>query len=536
MSFLDAFQGYHQIAMNLMDQEKTAFITLRGLFCYKVMPFGLKNAGATYQRMITKMFAEQLGKTVEVYIDDMVVKSVLAEDHLGDLRAVFNTLRRHRLKLNASKCAFGVRSGKFLGFMVTQRGIEANLDQITAILNLKPPRTVREVQRLTGMAAALNRFISWSAEKSYLVAAPLLATPINGESLYIYLAASKHAVSAAIVREDYSIQRPVYYTSKTLDGVESRYLPLEKLAFALTSLDGYPNGEPNLGLMTSDTNQGPRSRDRQMMELAIQLRFPASNNVAEYVALLHGLRSAITLQANPFHVYCDSQLVVNQISREYAAKDKKMVAYLTEARKLLGEFEHVQVEHISRDLNRHADALASLASAIAPELRRIISVGVQNLPSVRREINNGECSVDQSINWMSPILAYLKDDVLPVDRKEADWIRRIAPRTTPRSSTREAPFSLTYGVEAVIPLEIDLPTIHTEYYNPVTNETNLATNLDLAEEKRDSVLIHLAAYQNRLWRMYEKRVNPWELAVGDLVLRKVIGSRRDATHGKLGPN
>jgi hypothetical protein len=165
-----------------------------------------------------------------------------------------------------------------------------------------------------------------------------------------------------------------------------------------------------------------------MMELAIQLRFPASNNVAEYVALLHGLRSAITLQANPFHVYCDSQLVVNQISREYAAKDKKMVAYLTEARKLLGEFEHVQVEHISRDLNRHADALASLASAIAPELRRIISVGVQNLPSVRREINNGECSVDQSINWMSPILAYLKDDVLPVDRKEADWIRRIAPR------------------------------------------------------------------------------------------------------------
>ena len=165
MSFLNAFQGYHQIAMNPMDQEKTAFIKLRGIFCYKVTPFGLKNARATYQRMITKMFTEQLGKTVEVYIDDMVVKTVLVEDHLGDLRAVFNTLRWHRLKLNASKCAFGVRSGKFLGFMVTQRGIEANLDQITAILNLKPPRTVREVHRSTGMAAALNRFIFWLAEK-----------------------------------------------------------------------------------------------------------------------------------------------------------------------------------------------------------------------------------------------------------------------------------------------------------------------------------------------------------------------------------
>ena len=120
MSFLNAFRGYHQIAMNPADQEKMTFITPRGIFCYRVMPFGLKNAGVTHQRMITKMFTEQLGKTIEVYIDDMVVKSIFAEDHLSDLRAVFNTLRRHRLKLNASKCAFNIRSGKFLGFMVTQ--------------------------------------------------------------------------------------------------------------------------------------------------------------------------------------------------------------------------------------------------------------------------------------------------------------------------------------------------------------------------------------------------------------------------------
>jgi hypothetical protein len=165
-----------------------------------------------------------------------------------------------------------------------------------------------------------------------------------------------------------------------------------------------------------------------MMELVIRLGFPASNNVAEYEALLHGLRSAITLQADPLHVYCDSQLVVNQISGDYAAKDEKMKTYLVEAKKLLGKFKHVQIEHISRDLNGHADALASLASAVAPELRRIISVGVQSLPSVGKEISNEVCSVDQSIGWMSPILAYLKDDILPEDRKEADRIRRIAPR------------------------------------------------------------------------------------------------------------
>jgi hypothetical protein len=165
-----------------------------------------------------------------------------------------------------------------------------------------------------------------------------------------------------------------------------------------------------------------------MMELAIRLGFPASNNVAEYEALLHGLRSTITLQADPLHVFCDSQLAVNQISGEYVAKDEKMMLYLAEVRRLLGEFKHVQVEHISRDLNRHVDALASLASAVTPELRQIISIGVQNLPSVGREANDGVCSINQSMSWMNPILAYLKNDVLPEDRKEADRIRRIAPR------------------------------------------------------------------------------------------------------------
>ena len=141
MSFLDAFQGYHQIALRKEDQEKTAFITPRGIFYYKVMHFGLKNVGATYQRMVTKMFSELLGKTVKVYIDDMVVKSVNSIDHVEDLRKVFGILRRHNLKLNASKCAFGVGSGKFLGFLVTQHGIEANSDQIAAIQGYSSPGT-----------------------------------------------------------------------------------------------------------------------------------------------------------------------------------------------------------------------------------------------------------------------------------------------------------------------------------------------------------------------------------------------------------
>ena len=145
MSFLDAFQGYHQIPLALDDQEKTAFVTPIGNYHYKVMPFGLKNVGSTYQWMITKMFEPQLGRNIDVYIDDMVVKSKVVSEHVGDLTSIFGILRRHKLRLNASKCSFGVNSGKFLGYMVTHKGIEVNPDQIKAINGLQAPRNPKEV-------------------------------------------------------------------------------------------------------------------------------------------------------------------------------------------------------------------------------------------------------------------------------------------------------------------------------------------------------------------------------------------------------
>ena len=160
MSFLDAFQGYHQIPLALDDQEKTSFVTPVGNYHYKVMPFGLKNVGSTYQRMMTKMFEAQMGKNIEVYIDDMVVKSKMESEHIRDLTNIFQILRGHKFRLNASKCSFGVGSGKFLGYMVTHRGIEVNQDQVKTVNILQPPRNPKEVQRLTRMMAALNRFIS----------------------------------------------------------------------------------------------------------------------------------------------------------------------------------------------------------------------------------------------------------------------------------------------------------------------------------------------------------------------------------------
>jgi hypothetical protein len=259
LTFMDAFSGYNQIHMDVIDHEKTSFITNQGLYCYKMMPFSLKNAGATYQRLMNKMFRDQIGRNVEVYVDDMLVKSIRTASHIADLREPFETLRSQKMKLNSAKCAFGVSSGKFLGFMVSQRGIEANPEKVNEVLGMQSPQTTKQLQQLTGRITALNWFISksidkclpffkilrkafeWSSEcdeafgklKEYLINPPLLSRPDEGEILYLYLAVSPSAVSSALVREDSGIQKPVYFTSKALHGAEERYPRIEKLAFAL---------------------------------------------------------------------------------------------------------------------------------------------------------------------------------------------------------------------------------------------------------------------------------------------------------------
>ena len=151
--------------MDEVNQEKTLFVTSQGLYCYKVMPFGLKNAEATYQRLVNRMFSHQIGKNVEVYVDDMLVKIKDEVNHLDDLKETFNTLRKYNMKLNPTKCVFAITLGKLLGFMVSQMGIEANPDKVKAIIEIKSPKTVKEVQSLTGKVAALNKFISRATNK-----------------------------------------------------------------------------------------------------------------------------------------------------------------------------------------------------------------------------------------------------------------------------------------------------------------------------------------------------------------------------------
>ncbi|XP_011078664.1 uncharacterized protein LOC105162360 [Sesamum indicum] len=142
----------------------TSFLTEGGIYCYNVMPFGLKNVGATYQRLVNRMFKDQIGRTMEVYVDDMVVKSSRFPDHMTHLEKTFAILRELRMKLNSAKCTFVVSGGKFLGYMVSERGIDANPEKIEAILKLKSPTTVKEVQKLTARPNVSGKLVKWAVE------------------------------------------------------------------------------------------------------------------------------------------------------------------------------------------------------------------------------------------------------------------------------------------------------------------------------------------------------------------------------------
>jgi hypothetical protein len=265
MSLLDCYSGYHQIWMKKEDKPKTSFITPSGTYCYLRMPEGLKNAGGSFSRMTAKVLHSQIGRNVLTYVDDIRVKSTKQENHIADLQETFANFRQAGLKLNPEKCVFGVKKGKFLGCLVSMKGIEDNPSKIEVILRMEPPSTKKGAQRLAGRLASLNRFISRSAEKNlsffeilksaevfqwgsaqqkafeelkqYLNDLTTLTPPSPGAPLLLYVAASHSAVSAALVQEklDGQIKKqdPVYYVSEVLSLSKKNYTELEKVLYVM---------------------------------------------------------------------------------------------------------------------------------------------------------------------------------------------------------------------------------------------------------------------------------------------------------------
>jgi hypothetical protein len=265
LSLLDMFSGYHQIRVRREDEEKMSFITPFGTFCFVRMPEGLKNAGCTFSRMIAIVLHPQLRRNILAYVDDIVVKSVQRRDHISDLAETFANLRAANLRLNPEKCVFGIHKGKVLGCLVSTKGIEVNPDKIKALIEMQDPVSVKDVQKLTGRVAALNRFIPRVAERSlsffqvlrssrnfqwsktqkqafqelkdYLSNMTKLCPPEPKSPLLLYLSASNSAVSVVLVQEKEEEgkfkQIPVYFASKALSGSKLFYTELEKIAYAV---------------------------------------------------------------------------------------------------------------------------------------------------------------------------------------------------------------------------------------------------------------------------------------------------------------
>jgi ribonuclease HI len=261
-SFMDGFSGYNQIRMSPRDAEKTAFRTPIGNFYYTVMPFGLKNAGATYQRTMTAMFHDMIHQEIEDYVDDIVVKSKKREDHVEVLRKVFERCRLYKLKMNPLKCAFGVSAGKFLGFLVHNRGIDVDPAKASAIATMRPPTSHKELKSFLGRLSYIRRFIpglaavtstfshllkkgvsfNWSAEcqeaferiQAIMTKLPTVCAPIAGKPLRLYLASNSQAIGALVAQENgHGVEQPVYYVSRGLKDTETRYSVAERACLAL---------------------------------------------------------------------------------------------------------------------------------------------------------------------------------------------------------------------------------------------------------------------------------------------------------------
>ncbi|GJU75752.1 reverse transcriptase domain-containing protein [Tanacetum coccineum] len=427
------------------------------------MPFVLRNARATYQRLVDKTFHGQIGRNLEVYVDDLVIKSRTEDEVVRDIEETFRTLRKINMKLNPKKCTFGVEEGMFFGYQVNTKGIKICPNKVDTVLSLQSPKCLKDVHKLNGKLASLNRFLAKSTEKSLpffktlkkctkksdflwteeaesafrqmkelIAKLPMLTAPEEKEELVIYLATSKEAVSAVLMMEREAKQMLIYIVSRALRGPEVNYTSMEKLVLALVHaskrLRKYFKAHPIIvitdqpiknilsnpevagrmqkwsiqlgefgihyrprisvkGQVLADfiverlEEEDPKDSAKEeeppppqwtlftdgsscvygcgagvvltdpegtKFTYALRFQFEATNNEAEYEALIVGLWIAEKMGVQNLQVNIDSKLVANQVNGTYVAKETDMIKYLEKVKTLASAFWEFSIKQVPR--------------------------------------------------------------------------------------------------------------------------------------------------------------------------------------------
>ncbi|XP_042445895.1 uncharacterized protein LOC122030886 [Zingiber officinale] len=553
-------EGYHQVPLARDDQEKVSFITADGTYCYNVMPFELKNAGATYQRLMNKVFRKQI------------------KAELGDIEETFYTLRMYGVKLNPHKCLFGAKSDHFLSYIVTERGIEANPSKVRALRDMPPPRNLKEdaESRYTGLEKlAFALVLTARRLRPYFLANTIVVmtnSPLG--RVLLNLEASGRLIKWTTELSEFDIQYQPRTTIKaqSLADFVSEVQNPEPEATWRVYLDGLATRQGSgIDLLMI-------SPQEEWMHLSVRLDYRATNNEAEYEAFIAGLQAAWHVGASKVLIYSDSQLDAQQLLGTFEINNTRLKLYTKAFDKLKTNFGEVVIQKIPRTENQAADGLAKLASSITP-------IGTQQpieQVSLVAHIDRMEGLAFPS-DWRTAIAEFLQLGAAPSDRAEAQLLRRRAGRftligdqlykkafsrpllkcvnsesneqtevtnreilrilrvrldhvgsswvdelpgvlwvirTTPKEEIGVTPFHLVYGGEAVVPVEVGIEYDRVQRYNG-DNVDRRQLELDLIDETRAKAAAQLMAYRQRMKQHYNRLVIPNAFQVDDLVWKKV---------------
>ncbi|GJV99658.1 reverse transcriptase domain-containing protein [Tanacetum coccineum] len=594
-------------------------------------------------RLVDKAFQKKIGRNLEVFVDDLVIKSCMKNEIIRDMDETFKTLREINMKLNLKKCTFRIEEGMFLGYKVNTEGIMVCPDKVGAVLSLPSPKCLKDVQKLNGKLASLNRFLSKSAEKSLpffktlkkctkksdfqwtaeakaafkemkklIAELPTLTAPMEKEELIVYLAAARESLHASKrIKRYFQAHTIIVITDQPIKQVLSRPEVagrLQKWSIELgeydikyrprTSVKGKILVDFIVELPEDDPLDTPMEAKEELPDpwtlftdgssyvdgsgagmiltnsegeeftYALRFRFDATNNEAEYEALIAGLRIAEQMGVKNLQTNVDSSLVANQVNGSYIAKEPHMIQYLEKVKTLYSSFKKISIKQVPRSENKKADALSKFASTSFTHLTK--QVLVEELKE--KSINEAEVLAvveEDGDTWMTLIYNYLTEETLLAEKEKTRAVRRKSGRYAVINGVLYKKSYLGPWLRCVRPLQENyiLREIHegscsmhagtksmvekairTRYYWPtmhadakkmireyiVHNDEALEINLDLLEERREQAAIREARSKAKMEKYYNSKVRNTSFKPGDLMYRNNDVSHAEDS-GKVSP-